>query len=109
MDQMKNIALVGALLMSGQAWSATGNDLMSWVPDYEKGLANWNTGIYLGFVSGISNLTNGVIYCAPNSTNGQSAAIVAKFLRNNPERWGEDASSLVVEALRKGYPKCKST
>ena len=99
----------GAALGSGQAWSATGNDLINWLPEYEKGVANWDTGMYLGFVSGIFNVTNGVLFCAPKATNGQSAAIVGKFLKNNPERWGEDASYLVVDALQKAYPKCNKT
>lgn len=109
---MKKITLATAAvaaLASGQAWSATGNDLIRWLPDYERGIANWQSGMYLGFVSGIASFSNGILFCAPNSTNGQNAAVVAKFLRNNPERWGEDAPKLVIDALKKGYPQCKGS
>lgn len=112
MDRKKRMAIVaafGAALASGQAWSATGNNLVRWLPSYNKEVANWESGMYLGFVSGISGVTNGVLFCAPNATNGQSAAIVAKFLKNNPERWGEDGGLLVIEALKNAYPKCKET
>ncbi|WP_110995407.1 Rap1a/Tai family immunity protein [Pseudomonas sichuanensis] len=95
--------------LTGVVHAATGNDLISWVPAYERDVTNWESGMFLGFVSGISNVANGIAFCAPTSTNGQSAAIVAKFLKNNPERWGEDAAALTLEALRKGYPKCKDT
>lgn len=100
-------AAVGLILASTNAWSATGNDLMAWLPDYERNSLSWEGGMYLGYVAGISNVINGVVFCAPTVTNGQSAAVVAKFLRNNPERWGEDAASLVVESLRKAFPKYK--
>ncbi|MDU9039965.1 Rap1a/Tai family immunity protein [Pseudomonas corrugata] len=106
---MKKIkwAVAAALLMSGQAWSATGNDLISWVPSYERDAMTWESGMLLGYVSGASNMLNGVVFCAPKATNGQNTAIVIKFLKNNPERWGEDATSLVYDALTNSYPKCK--
>ena len=109
MNKFKWTTAVAVLLTSGQAWSATGNDLMSWVPYYEQNAARWESGMFLGYVSGASNMLNGVIYCAPNATNGQNAAIVVKFLKNNPERWGEDAGTLVFDALSKAHPKCKRT
>ncbi|WP_442108230.1 Rap1a/Tai family immunity protein [Pseudomonas sp. NUPR-001] len=109
---MKKIVLATAAvaaLITGQAWSATGNDLMQWLPEYESDTASWASGMYLGFVSGVASATNGVLYCSPKATNGQNAAIVAKFLKNNPERWTEDAAMLTAEALQKAHPKCKNT
>lgn len=109
---MKRIAITVACasaLACGSAYSATGNDLISWSSSYERDIANWESGMFLGFTSGISSVANGIAFCAPDATNGQSAAIVAKFLKNNPERWGESATVLTLEALRKGYPKCKET
>lgn len=109
MKKIKWTAGAAALLACSEAWSATGNDLMSWVPSYERDAMNWESGILMGYVSGASNMLNGVVFCAPKATNGQNTAIVIKFLKNNPERWGEDAGTLVYDALRKAHPKCKTT
>lgn len=108
---MKKIrwATAAMLLISGHAWSASGNDLMAWVPSYERESMTWEAGMLLGYVSGASSMLNGIVFCAPKATNGQNTAIVIKFLRNNPERWGEDATRLVYDALTRVHPKCKST
>lgn len=97
------------VLLSVPAWATTGNDLMSWLPDYEKSEASWGGGMFLGYVSGASEVGDGVLYCSPNSaTLGQTAAIVAKYLRNNPENWNLSATSLIIGALKAAYPPCPS-
>lgn len=109
MKKIKWTAAVAVLFASSQAWSATGNDLMAWVPSYEHESMTWEAGMLLGYVSGSSSMLNGIVFCAPKATNGQNTAIVIKFLRNNPERWGEDATTLVYDALTRVHPKCKRT
>ncbi|MNO20185.1 hypothetical protein D3C76_99340 [compost metagenome] len=111
---MKKIAAcIGALAISASqsAWSFTGNDLIKWLPDYENdNIATWNGGLYLGYVAGVADTTMGIVFCPiGNVTNGQNGAVVAKWLKKNPERWSEEASSLIISALRSSYPKCKTT
>ncbi|WP_314357028.1 Rap1a/Tai family immunity protein [Pseudomonas rhodesiae] len=100
--------MLGALLATPTiAWSMTGNDLVKWMPDYESNSGSFGGGVFGGYVAGIADFTRGVLFCpAGNITNGQNAAIVVKFLKNNPEKWNQQASGLVIEALSRAYPKC---
>ncbi|WP_143524249.1 Rap1a/Tai family immunity protein [Pseudomonas sp. 382] len=109
---IKKIAACAGLsiaALSQPAWSITGNDLIGWIPDYERATkSTFNSGMFLGYTAGVAEATVGVLFCPPPEvTNGQNAAIVAKWLRQNPERWAEPASNLVITALQKAYPKCK--
>jgi hypothetical protein len=100
--------LVTALSSSAHALAYTGNDLIQWLPEYEANKGSWAGGMFLGYVGGVSEVGQGVLYCAPaTATHGQSAAITAKYLRNNPEKWNLSASSLIVSALQAAYPACK--
>ena len=38
-------------------------------------------------------------------TRDQLAEVVSKYLKENPERWGNPATFLVDKALRKAFPK----
>lgn len=108
---MKNIKVVFAFLgacLSGNAWSATGNDLMQWGANGTNG-SGFVDGVYMGYISGVADLSNGILFCAPTGvTNGQNVAVVTKFLKANPEKWTEQAASLIVQALSKAYPACKA-
>lgn len=113
MKRTKIAGCLGAIAMSlsSSAWSLTGNDIMKWLPEYEnQHSVSFNSGVYIGYVSGVADATRDIIYCPKGSTtNGQNGAVVAKWLRKNPERWGEDATTLIMSALRDSYPKCKSS
>lgn len=98
------LALAGAPI---SAWSATGNDLRAWGDGFEKG-GSFQNGVYMGYVSGVSNSFTGIGFCPPsNVTNGQSAAIVWKWLSAHPEVWNESGSSLVFAALAEAFPCAK--
>lgn len=108
MNQIKWIAAVAVLFASGQAWSATGNDLMQWGANGPNG-SGFIDGVYMGYISGVADTSNGILFCAPiGVTNGQNVAVVTKFLKANPEKWTEQAASLIVQALSKAYPACKA-
>lgn len=98
----------GALLTAPTVvWSTTGNDLVRWIPDFEASSGSFGSGVFIGYVAGIADFARGILFCpAGEVTNGQNGAIVVKFLRNNPEKWNQVGSSLVVEALSQAYPKC---
>ncbi|OKO47366.1 hypothetical protein BMH52_15680 [Pseudomonas sp. BTN1] len=109
--KMNSLAVTAALLAgfaSSPAWSATGNDLVQWGANSPQG-SKFIDGAYMGYISGIADFSNGVLFCAPKGvTNGQNVAIVSKFLKNNPERWAEQAPQLIVAALSAAYPACKA-
>ena len=107
MKTLKFVVLASALSASGSAWSTSGNDLMNWLASYESSQANWSGGMYLGYVAGVAEFGQGFMFCAPgNVTQGQNAAIVAKYLRNNPEEWNRPASGIALRAFMKAYPPC---
>ena len=63
-------------------------------------------GYYLGIIDGVKVLNN-VIYCLPrNTSTGQLAAIVRKYIKNNPEKWNRGTWDLVVVPLKIVFP-CK--
>ncbi|MCS3839413.1 hypothetical protein HNR03_004024 [Pseudomonas sp. JAI111] len=96
--------MVAGLATSGNANAFSGNDLIKWLPEYEQG-TSLNSGMYLGYVSGVADIGNNILFCAKSTvTRGQLAAIVGKYLRNNPESWQEEASTLVTAALEKAFP-----
>lgn len=104
-------ASAASFLLPGAAHAFTGNDLSFWVKTYEKRNepgSGWDPGAFVGYVAGVSEVAQGVLFCAPDTaTHGQSAAIVAKYLKENPEQWDKSASSIIVTALSSAYPKCK--
>lgn len=107
MNIAKSLLVLALLTSPGAAWATSGNDLVKWIPEYEASKATFAGGLFIGYVTGIADFGRGFLFCpAGNVTNGQNAAIVVKYLKNNPEKWNWQASTLVVEALSNAYPKC---
>lgn len=94
-------------LFSPAVFSATGNDLREWGQDYDKNRGTFTNGVYMGYIAGVSNTFDGLGFCSPeHMTNGQSSAVVWKWLSAHPERWAENGSNLVLSALSEAFP-CK--
>ena len=66
----------------------------------------YDVGNYAGFILGVCDAysLNELICLGNGVTKGQILAIVAKFLKANPERWNEPAFFLVVAALKGAFP-----
>ncbi|MCZ4330965.1 Rap1a/Tai family immunity protein [Castellaniella denitrificans] len=61
----------------------------------------------IGYISGISDFGDGLIFCSPsNARLGQLMGVTRKHLLANPEKWNQPAAMLVVEALMQAFP-CK--
>jgi hypothetical protein len=57
------------------------------------------------YTIGVADAVNGTLYCyPPNSTRGQTIAIVEKFLSENPEKWAMSSDTLIIVALARAYP-----
>lgn len=96
-----------ALSLPLPAWSYSGNDIYQWADGFDKKNAGFVGGLYLGYVTGVVDSFQLQGYCPPEQlTNGQTGSIVLKWLEDNPERWTENGSTLVLEALQKAFP-CK--
>ena len=93
------------------AFFDTGNDLVLNMREYEKANANvpnsdyFKAAYYMGFVTGVCDATSHFYDAPANLTKNQLFAIVAKYLKENPEKWSQPGSLLVIEALRKSFPK----
>lgn len=85
-----------------------GNELYKWMQAYEdKNGSSFNAGLFGGYIAGVVDTGNNYMFCTtPGVSRGQNSAIVAKYLRNNPEKWNMSAASLVVEAMKESFP-CK--
>ena len=116
---MKKILMLLVLMIFAECSYAgfkSGNDLVTNMVEFEKAendqsngkLINWYSfGAYLGYVIGVADATDSIIWCAPEHiTQGQIAKVVAKYLGNHPEKLHLSATSLVIESLISTFP-CK--
>jgi Rap1a immunity proteins len=114
---VKSILTIGLLYLSAQcaAHFFSGNDLVRNMRDWEAVIDKANdvsytrAGSYSGFVAGVyDSFESSHIICPKDrTTRGQINAVVAKFLKVNPERWGEPAVNLILGALQDAFP-CSS-
>ena len=91
----------------------TGNDLVKYMREYEKVVNSdpdenlYEASMFHGYILGVWDVTNSS-YNKPKGTNSkQVCAIVAKFLKEHPEKWHLSASDLIIMAFVKafGYSK----
>ena len=90
----------------------SGNDLVTEMVEYEKSdndpsMSLFDGAAYLGYVIGVADTTDSILWCGPEHiTQGQIAKVVAKYLGNHPEKLHLSADSLVIESLKSAFP-CK--
>lgn len=111
--RIRIIAVLFFLLISGDAvWAYDdGNSLMENLRHYEgvsngqKGANPVNAGIYMGYVMGVAAALNGRVICTYGRvSNGQVLEIVAKHLKEHPEKLYLAANDLVAETLKTAFP-----
>jgi hypothetical protein len=82
----------------------SGNALYNWSKEKES---NYIKGLFGGYVIGIVDTTDGILFCIPKGSSvGQLNAVVKKYLEQNPEEWNKSASNIVILSLEKAFP-CK--
>jgi hypothetical protein len=95
---------------SASSWAGffNGNKLHGWLLEKENPNGSaFEFGLFSGYVAGVVDVGDGILFCTgPGVTAGQYNAVVAKYIKNNPEKWNKSADSLVVEALKEAFP-CK--
>jgi hypothetical protein len=91
----------------------TGKELVQLMQEYEKAERKDRSadcrkaGEFRGYVTGFYDAT-WFFYAAPdNITASRVVAVVAAFLKQNPQKWNRPAWDLVMEALREAFPKAK--
>ncbi len=108
---MRKITLLTITILfcsNSHADFTTGNELQEWLSESEGGNeSRYDTGLFRGYVSGVVDTGDDVLFCTTQGVNrGQYTAVVAKYIKSNPEKWNMGASLLVIEAMEKAFP-CK--
>ncbi len=95
-----------------------GNELVKMMDAYERagkeGIDKvdsktvFNAAWFVGYISGVADETETPYFTTKKINAAQVAAIVAKFLKENPEKWSEPGNQIVTEALKKAFPLKKS-
>lgn len=83
-----------------------GNELMKLLEAYnQKPNDNFDAGFFAGYISGVSETLNGVIWCTTgNLPYEQLLSIVGKYLDQHPEQWHMSAQYIISIALAESYP-----
>jgi len=88
-----------------------GNELVQKMREFEKQergdpSADYaSSGFYMGYVVGVYEAMRDFLNAPENVTVAQVCSIVGKHLKENPEKWNQPASALVIKALQKAFPK----
>lgn len=104
------IFILTPLVHAGGAYFYDGNKLVQHMKEWEKGEEHdkdgsfFQSGTYLGYVIGVFDASTYLFGPTVNVTAGQICAIVAKYLKANPEKWNEPASDLIIKALKEAFP-----
>lgn len=92
----------------------SGNKLVERMREFEKTDTNVKDANmadatdYMGYVTGVYDATEYSYNSPEGITRGQICWIVAKYLKEHPERWSESAATLVIDALKEAFPFKKS-
>ena len=115
---MKHLLAIVALMVAHSAMAGwfTGFELKGLAESYEKisnGTSDINTdryaaGVFHGYAIGVTSAqeVQGLICLPAQMKAGQISAIVAKFLKNNPETWNQPGETIVFTSISRTFP-CK--
>lgn len=115
MKTIKILALSAALLAT-EASAMDGNELKGFADAYmrtQQGtytspLDVANAGRFSGYVQGVTESSISFTFCpSKDVTLGQTYAIVAKYLNDNPAKWNQHASKLIEDAMTQSFPCAK--
>ena len=67
-----------------------------------------DAGKFIGYIGGVVEAYPFIKLCQPQRvTMGQQFAIVTKYLNDNPEKWNQRASHIIIEAMYQAFPCSK--
>jgi Rap1a immunity proteins len=106
---MRRISFVAAaLLVSGSAWSVSGNGLAKYCRGADRN-PEWGycVGYVMGVVDEVLSSSGTRPFCiSPEAIESQVARVAARWFEKNPEKLHFSATSLVRAALAEAFP-CK--
>ena len=106
---MKKVVFILALMLpinAAVAGFTDGNQLYQWMLEDEKENGSmFQSGLFKGYIAGVVDLGDDFLFCTTvGVTRGQYTAVVAKYIKNNPEEWNKAADTIVVDALKEAFP-----
>jgi hypothetical protein len=101
---MKKIIAATLIMLSSTAYAAgefdTGTSLLNSMNGNES-----NRSFAMGYVIGVHDSVSGIVICTPdNVTKGQVRDFVKIYLQNNTSKLSNEASELVITALKQVWP-----
>jgi hypothetical protein len=105
------VALMLVAPVSAHALFFPGTRLVELMREYEKSEAGrtdvlWgNLGRFEGYVLGVCDALDNSLILPDSTTPAQVTAAVAKYLKNNPQRWNLPAFDLVRMAIQESLPR----
>ena len=99
---MKKLMVVMALVGgSAQAEFYSGNEILQRM----QADSHIERAVALGFVAGVADAWDGIMFCPPESvTTGQARDVALRFLIINPGKRHRPAAELVMDALAESWP-----
>ena len=108
------IALAAMVLCSSRDLSAQiidGNKLVADMHEFEKAerhdpAANYQQAyFFVGYVTGVYDASDDVYFYPAKPTIAQVCSIISKYLKDNPDKLSGPADLIIIDALRKAFPK----
>ena len=108
------IVVLMAVPVHAEFFFLTGYELASYMKEYHKTersepdakIAKANA--FVGYVTGVFETLSGLRrICTRGTSTGHITSVVAKYLKDNPERWSEPAIYSTAEALEAEFPCIK--
>ena len=106
---MKNIfiALASFFLLSVNSYAVTGTELKKYLIDFNSSSSTLWGSYGVGYVIGVVDMGNGLLFCAPRMTNKDITSVVLAYLFANSDLLEKTADVLVTKAMATKWP-CKS-
>jgi len=118
MNSMKRLVfvfLIAAMVLCS-SWNSSaqiidGNKLVADMHEFEKAekhdpAANYQQAyFFIGYVTGVYDSSDDFYFYPAHPTIEQICSIVAKYLKDNPDKWSGSADLIIIDALRKAFPK----
>jgi hypothetical protein len=83
----------------------SGNKLVELMKEHDRNDPQAiEAGEYGVYILGVYDATRLLYNIPENTTIGQIGAVVSKYLKDHPEKWGEPASDLIIKALQEAFP-----
>lgn len=101
------IIIYSLVSQTSNAGFISGNDLYKDLDRDIKGGAGYAEGHSSGYITGVADAFDGVIFCLPgNVTIRQVKHVVYNYMRDNPADWNKAGDLNIVNALKQTWP-CK--